>query len=286
MLNFVLDMDRAGSRLEKIVKCQYDYITIYNNSRFDISLFRGNSLRNEDLVGACPAYSILTFPFDSAIEVLNFRWEGEQLIPTTFERCKIFLTNENLGLVGEFRPPARLPLISSEKINVGHVDTLGPLERVDELTVVHDVIAVTSVSDVISVASVVNVGIVGTINDVTNVGQVSNVLAVHQLNNIGDLAVVKPGSLIDIFNVNALLANTEYSQLLPFGTKRIVLSMQENDAAFRVSFTAGNVATPVRPFWLVQSGQEFREEALFLETYTIFFASTVANKWMQIIAFS
>lgn len=103
MIRFVFDVNEAGARLEQVPRCFYNFVTIYNNSKFDFTLFKGNSVSIADIIGACPAYTILTFPHDKLTDIVNFRWDGT---PGTFaERCKIFFSEENMGLVGEFRVP-------------------------------------------------------------------------------------------------------------------------------------------------------------------------------------
>ena len=106
MMRLVFDVGRSGNRVEQVPKCHYDFVTIYNNTRFDFTLFSGNSVLTRDIIGACPAYTILTFPHDKLADYVNFVWVGGAGIVTIEnERCKIFFTSENMGLVGEFRPP-------------------------------------------------------------------------------------------------------------------------------------------------------------------------------------
>ena len=106
MMKLVFDIGRVDNRVEQVPKCHYDFVTIYNNTRFDFVLYSGNSILTRDIIGACPAYTILTFPHDKLVDYVNFVWSGGAGIVTAEnERCKIFFTAENMGLVGEFRPP-------------------------------------------------------------------------------------------------------------------------------------------------------------------------------------
>lgn len=104
MMKLVFDVRVAGSRLEQVPRCFYEFVTIYNNSRYDFTIFKGNSRDTIDIIGACPAYTILTFPHEKITDSVNIVWEGAA--SPIVERCKIFFTEENMALVGEFRPPA------------------------------------------------------------------------------------------------------------------------------------------------------------------------------------
>jgi len=107
-MRLLFDVNDVGSRIEKIPKCQYNFVTVFNNSRFDFTLFAGNSVSVENIVGNCPAYTILTFPHEKLVDSINFVWGGGGGVG--FERCKIFFTEENLGLVGQFRIPEDSPV--------------------------------------------------------------------------------------------------------------------------------------------------------------------------------
>jgi len=108
MVRLFFDVNRTGSRLEQVPRCFYDYVTVYNNTRYDFTLFKGLSTSVTDIIGACPAYTLITFPHDKLTDTVNFVWEGDT--SPLNERCKIFFTEENLALVGEFRPPQISPI--------------------------------------------------------------------------------------------------------------------------------------------------------------------------------
>lgn len=58
-------------------------------------------------------------------------------------------------------------------------------------------------------------------------------------------AIVHLGSGADeptIFNVNAALADTEYSQLLPDKTKHFMIKVRNNDAIMKLAFIAGDTS--------------------------------------------
>lgn len=89
-----------------------------------------------------------------------------------------------------------------------------------------------------------------------------------------------------IYNVVMTLADTEYSQALPAGTKRFMLQMRENDAAYRVAFVTGKVAAPTEPYYTVQSAREYYEEGLNLTGTTIYFGCGSAGKNIEIVAWT
>lgn len=107
MMKLVFDVRVAGARLEQVPRCFYEFVTVYNNSQYDFSLFKGNSRETADIIGACPAYTILTFPHEKITDSVNIVWDGPASL--LVERCKIFFTVDNLALVGQFRPPQAAP---------------------------------------------------------------------------------------------------------------------------------------------------------------------------------
>jgi len=89
-----------------------------------------------------------------------------------------------------------------------------------------------------------------------------------------------------IYNVVMTLANTEYSQALPAGTKKFMLQMRENDAAYRIAFVTGKVAASTEPFYTVQAAREYYEDKLKLAATTIYFACGAAGKNIEITSWS
>lgn len=104
--NVILDVNAPSSRVTAFPSDLYGFVTIFNNTRFDFILIKGVVDNPLEIIGACPAYTLLTFPIDRSISNVFIRWDGTAGIT---ERCKIFFTEENLGLVGQFRPPAISP---------------------------------------------------------------------------------------------------------------------------------------------------------------------------------
>lgn len=89
-----------------------------------------------------------------------------------------------------------------------------------------------------------------------------------------------------IFNVTMTNANTEYSQVLPANTKAIAVSVQSNDAEFRLAWQSGRVATPTPPYLRIPAGGTYYKENILLANATLYFACPVAGKVLQIEAWS
>lgn len=60
-------------------------------------------------------------------------------------------------------------------------------------------------------------------------------------------------TIAEVFNVVMADADTEYSQLLPFGTKSIRFQAR-TAASIRYAFVTGKVATPTAPYMTLKSG--------------------------------
>jgi len=113
-------------------------------------------------------------------------------------------------------------------------------------------------------------------------------------NNIGDVdvttiaagQVVKPGTAPNIYNITMTSANTEYSQALPAGCKKIFASIQDADTSvdLRFAFVTGKVATPTAPYYKYNGGVELIIDGLEIASGTLYFACSGAGKIMQIIA--
>ncbi len=91
--------------------------------------------------------------------------------------------------------------------------------------------------------------------------------------------------IVEIFNVNMPLANTEYSLSLPAGSKKVDLGVIGGDGSFnyRVAYTAGRVAAPTAPFIQLLGSQVYFAHGIFLPSATnIFFACSTAGRVMQI----
>jgi len=89
-----------------------------------------------------------------------------------------------------------------------------------------------------------------------------------------------------IYNVVMTLADTEYSQALPAGTKRFSLQMRENDTAFRIAYVTGKVAAPTEPYYTIVAAKEYYEVNLNLAAVTIYFGCGSAGKNIEILAWT
>ncbi len=85
-----------------------------------------------------------------------------------------------------------------------------------------------------------------------------------------------------IYNVTLALANTEYSQVLPRGTKRFTIS-ERNGNAFRLAFATGLVATPTEPYGTVLSNVTYWEQDLYLVGMTVYLAAPVLGRVIEIM---
>lgn len=85
-----------------------------------------------------------------------------------------------------------------------------------------------------------------------------------------------------IYNVAMTLANTEYSQVLPDGTKTIEIRCQDQGFVTRYSFETGKVATPTAPYRTLGAGEVKTLEGLYLNSTTIYVACGTASKVIEI----
>lgn len=87
-----------------------------------------------------------------------------------------------------------------------------------------------------------------------------------------------------IVNLALSSINTEYSTVLPVGTKKFMVGLRTNDEDYRLAFTAGKVAAPTSPYLTCPAGFTYTEENLLLEdTLTIYIACGVTGKHAQIV---
>ena len=104
----VVDANSPGTRNEIISRGLYQFTTILNNTQFDFNIYRGNTNDRLEILGNCPAFTIITFPFDINTGNVFIEWLGTTT--TNIQRCIIYLTNENLGLVSQFKAPQVQPV--------------------------------------------------------------------------------------------------------------------------------------------------------------------------------
>ena len=85
------------------------------------------------------------------------------------------------------------------------------------------------------------------------------------------------------YNVTLTLANTEYSQALPRGTKRFTISERDGNE-FRLAFATGLVAAPTEPYETVLASETYWEQNLYLTGVTIYLAAPVVGRVIEIVA--
>ena len=91
------------------------------------------------------------------------------------------------------------------------------------------------------------------------------------------------------YNITLTLANTEYSQLLTTGTKRIIFKQRSDMDLFtypvgviRFSFVSGKVATSIEPYFTLDQGKTYDMQNLNLTGATIYFASKVVGMVIEV----
>lgn len=95
------------------------------------------------------------------------------------------------------------------------------------------------------------------------------------------MGYVAPATTPTVYNVTLTLADTEYSQALPTGTKKVAIHLQDQ-AAFRIAFETGKVATPTAPVLSYPAGCEYFIERLSLTGATLYIASPAAAKTAEV----
>ncbi len=101
----------------------------------------------------------------------------------------------------------------------------------------------------------------------------------------GIVAVITPAVTPVMYNVIMVAANTEYLQALPANAKKFQIKTRDG-TAFRVAFQAGVVVLPGGPYTTVPQACIYWEDYIQPPTLTIYFASTLANRVVEITAWS
>lgn len=86
-----------------------------------------------------------------------------------------------------------------------------------------------------------------------------------------------------VYNTTMTSANTEYSQALPANTKKFTVKLRDG-TSFRLAFVTGKVATPTEPYLTINDGFGYSEDNVNLTSITLYFASAVAAKTAEIVA--
>jgi len=87
---------------------------------------------------------------------------------------------------------------------------------------------------------------------------------------------VTPATTITEYSVTLTNVDTEYSQAIPDGTKKIFY-MSTSGQPFRAAYATGKVATPTQPYEAVGAGVTCSDDGVSLTSKTIYFATDVAG---------
>lgn len=194
---------------------------------------------------------------------------GQQVI-TLNKSSNVFILRHH-GLTGEIGISLTLNTIE-QNAQSGQTISIARPFLFDEVVINSNV----NLNNIVIIEAVVK-------NPVDFIVPVSNIVTIGAV-NIKENQVIQPGLRPYIFNLRAVLANTEYSQILPINTRSFSFMLQENDAAYRIAYDTGLVASSIRPFLFFPAGGSFSLDGLRFTNTTIFFASTIADRWLQIIA--
>jgi hypothetical protein len=97
---------------------------------------------------------------------------------------------------------------------------------------------------------------------------------------------VNPDAGVDtptIFNISALLSGTEYSQVIPDGTRKFILKVRGGEAALKIAFSAGGTSTT---FLSVSRGANFIISGVSLTSATVYFQVDKPGKIIEILTWS
>ena len=92
------------------------------------------------------------------------------------------------------------------------------------------------------------------------------------------------GNYPTVLNKTMTVANTEYSQALPTGTRKFTVSCVDG-TAMRIAFVTGKVATPTAPYYAILANQSYESPDLDGNAaLTVYGGGGGTGKIMQIIA--
>jgi hypothetical protein len=84
-----------------------------------------------------------------------------------------------------------------------------------------------------------------------------------------------------LYPVTLTVADTEYPQALPTGTKKVNIHARTNDI-FRLAFVTGKVAAPTDPYMTIPINSEYCVDSVYLTAVTVYLASSVAGTVIEI----
>ena len=104
----------------------------------------------------------------------------------------------------------------------------------------------------------------------------------NYLANIQELiSGAQKATRLPIYTIKMVEADKEYSQKLPEHTKGFTIQISDA-TAFRLATEPGRVAKAKRPYWTVATNTSFDEGDLNLTDTTLYFASSTADKTIEI----
>jgi hypothetical protein len=101
-----------------------------------------------------------------------------------------------------------------------------------------------------------------------------------RLKTLGSVVQERAGTPT-LYNVAIANADTEYSQALPAGTKKVALHLSDW-TAFRIAWATGKVATPTEPYLTYPANGEYFLEGVNLAAATIYVAAPAGTKVAEI----
>jgi hypothetical protein len=84
-----------------------------------------------------------------------------------------------------------------------------------------------------------------------------------------------------VYNITLTLINTEYSRLLPSGTREIRFRCRTIHD-IRYAFVTGKVATPTEPYLTLPAGSDYHSDENDLSGKTVYFASSQAGVVVEV----
>ena len=84
---------------------------------------------------------------------------------------------------------------------------------------------------------------------------------------------------LELFNVELLTQDTEYSQVIPENTRKLVIMNRAELIDVRYSFTSGLVASATPPYIQLIGGEDKEWKNMNLTAHTIYFAAATPHQY-------
>lgn len=92
-----------------------------------------------------------------------------------------------------------------------------------------------------------------------------------------------PAKTVAFTTTNLATLNTEYTIVLPKGTKQFEILTNTPGASLRLAYETGKVAAPVEPYYPVVPGRSYYEQDLLLDApKNLYVASTVNSTALNV----